>query len=184
MDRRCAPPEQPRNDPWFRKTFTLPARPVRATAYVASLGYHELYVNGKKVGDRVLAPSISDLTQRVRYVAYDVSDCLREGKNAVVLWAAPGWCDFADFNVKDKPLVMAQIEILQPDGQATQIVSDTAWTTHASPMSPVGNWAVPGYGGESYDAPARFRAGTRPIWTIRHGKRRLSFRPRSGSRPK
>ncbi len=106
-------------------------------------------MNGKKVGDRVLAPSISDLTQRVRYVTYDVSDYLREGKNAVVLWAAPGWADFAEFNVKDKPLVMAQIEILQPNGQSVQIVTDATWKTHPSPLSPLGKWAVPGYGGES-----------------------------------
>ena len=143
---------QPKNDPWFRKTFSTAGRPVRATAYVASLGYHELYLNGKKVGDRVLAPSISDLTQRVRYVTYDVSDYLREGKNAVVLWVAPGWSDFAEFKVKDKPLVIAQIEILQPNGQFLQIVTDATWKTHPSPLSPIGNWAVPGYGGESYDA--------------------------------
>ena len=152
MDRRYTASRQAKNDPWFRKTFSLTGPPVRATAYVASLGYHELYVNGKKVGDRVLAPSISDLTQRVRYVAYDVTDYLHEGKNAVVLWAAPGWADFGEFKVKDKPLVLAQIEILQSNGQSVQVVTDTTWKTHPSPLSPLGNWAVPGYGGEFYDA--------------------------------
>ena len=92
------------------------------------------------------------LSQRVRYVTYDVTDYLRDGTNAVVLWCAAGWADFAEFNVKDKPLVMAQIEIQQPDGQSVQIVTDATWKTHPSPLSPIGNWAVPGYGGESYDA--------------------------------
>lgn len=145
-------PNRPKNDPWFRKTFSIPNCPVRAVAYVASIGYHELYVNGKKVGDRVLTPSISDLSQRVRYVTYDVSAHLREGKNVVAIWAAPGWADFLELKVADKPLVLAQVEILEPDGKSMQIVSDATWKTHPSPLSPIGNWAVPGFGGESYDA--------------------------------
>ena len=143
---------QPRNDPWFRKTFSTAGRPVRATAYVASLGYHELYINGKKVDDRVLSPSISDLSQRVRYVTYDVSEYLHEGTNAVALWAAPGWSEFPDFHVKDKPLVIAQVEILQANVRSVQIVTDATWKTHPSPMSPIGGWGQFGYGGESYDA--------------------------------
>ncbi len=139
-------------DPWFRKDFSISGRPVRALAYVASLGYHELYINGKKVDDRVLSPSISDFSQHVRYVTYDVTKCLRDGRNAVVLWCAAGWAGFSEFHVKDKPLVMAQIEILQPDGKSLQVVTDATWKTHPSPLSPLGNWAVPGYGGESYDA--------------------------------
>ena len=70
----------------------------------------------------------------------------------MVLWCAAGWAGFSEFHVKDKPLVMAQIEILQPDGKSVQVVTDTTWKTHPSPLSPLGNWAVPGYGGESYDA--------------------------------
>jgi hypothetical protein len=139
-------------DPWFRKDFSISGRPVRAVAYVASLGYHELYINGKKVDDRVLAPSISDFSQRVRYVTYDVTDCLRDGTNAVGLWCAAGWAGFSEFKVKDKPLVMAQIEVVQPDGRSVQLLTDAAWKTHPSPLSPTGNWCGPGYGGESFDA--------------------------------
>ena len=34
-------------DPWFRKTFDLAKKPGRATLFVASVGYHEVYVNEK-----------------------------------------------------------------------------------------------------------------------------------------
>ena len=37
-------------DPWFRKTFNMSDIPQDAVIYVASIGYHELYVNGRKVG--------------------------------------------------------------------------------------------------------------------------------------
>lgn len=42
-------------DPWFRKTFNMSDIPQDAVIYVASIGYHELYVNGRKVGDAVLS---------------------------------------------------------------------------------------------------------------------------------
>jgi len=53
---------------WFRKTFTLRDKAASAFIYVASVGYHELYVNGQKVDARVLAPSLTRLDKRVLYV--------------------------------------------------------------------------------------------------------------------
>jgi hypothetical protein len=141
-----------KNDPWFRKTFPLAARPVRATVYVASLGYHELYINEKKVGDRVLSPSISDLSQRVRYVTLDVTEYLKAGVNTVALWCAPGWADFAEFKVQDKPLVMAELEVIPSDGPPMRVVTDATWKTRMSPLSPIGGWVFWNFGGERYDA--------------------------------
>ena len=56
-------------DPWFRKTLDLKSKPSKAVLFIASVGYHELYVNGKKIGDDVLAPCVSDHTKCARYVA-------------------------------------------------------------------------------------------------------------------
>ncbi len=67
-------------DPWFRKDFSISGKPVRATIYVASLGFHELYVNGKIVNRRILAPSISDFSKHARYVTYDVTGLLYDGQ--------------------------------------------------------------------------------------------------------
>ena len=85
------------------------------------MGFHELYVNGQPVDDRVLAPSISDLSKHVRYVTYDLSKCFRDGQNTIALWCAPGWAGFSEFHVKDKPLVLAQIEVLQADGRGCRL---------------------------------------------------------------
>jgi hypothetical protein len=38
--------EVPRTSPWLRKTFTLAKKPKRAIATIASVGWHELHVNG------------------------------------------------------------------------------------------------------------------------------------------
>jgi alpha-L-rhamnosidase len=53
--------------PWLRKDIAPPdgwAAPGRAIAYVASVGYHELYVSGVKASPDVLAPSVSDLVRK------------------------------------------------------------------------------------------------------------------------
>ncbi len=63
------PPDNTMPDPWLRKTFTLAAAPRRALLQVASVGYHEVYVNGQRVGDSVLMPCISDFTKRARLVS-------------------------------------------------------------------------------------------------------------------
>ena len=65
--------------PWFRKTFNLESLPSRATAFVGSVGYHELYVNGKKVSEAVLNPSVSDLRKRALYNTYDLTPYLKKG---------------------------------------------------------------------------------------------------------
>src|SRR5690606_12770226 len=64
-------------DPWMRKSFDLKAKPERAVLYVASVGYHEVYVNGEKIGTHVLAPAVTDHTQRARYIAYDIAPALQ-----------------------------------------------------------------------------------------------------------
>ncbi|MFA7227261.1 MAG: alpha-L-rhamnosidase N-terminal domain-containing protein, partial [Dysgonamonadaceae bacterium] len=65
------------DDPWLRKTFKLREKPSKATLFVASVGYHEVYVNGKKIGENVLEPAVTDHTKRARYTAYDIANELK-----------------------------------------------------------------------------------------------------------
>ena len=149
------PPDNTVPDPWLRKTFTLSARPARATIYVASVGYHELYVNGEKVGDAVLAPAVANHRRRARYVTYEITDHLRDGKNAIGLWLGVSWSIFPPYKTKDKPqtpIVLAQAQVEMPDGGVIQIATDDSWRTHASPNTLLGVWDFMHFGGECYDA--------------------------------
>ena len=76
--------------PWIRKMFLLEAEPKQGTAYVNTLGYHELYVNGQKVGADVLSPAVSDYRARSFYVTHDIAKRLRKGRNCVGLWLGRG----------------------------------------------------------------------------------------------
>ena len=62
---------------WYRKRFTLKRPPRRAFVHLASIGYHELYVNGRRVGTRVLSPEVTNLKKRVSYVTYDIAELLK-----------------------------------------------------------------------------------------------------------
>ncbi len=59
--------------PLLRKQFRLDKPVRRAMLYVASLGYHRIDVNGRKVGDHEFDPVQSDYSRRVYYVPQDVN---------------------------------------------------------------------------------------------------------------
>ena len=142
-------------DAWCRRTLTLAARPRRATVFVASVGFHELYVNGVKAGEAVLAPNVTDNSKRARYVAYEIGPLMRSGRNALGLWLGTGWSIFPKFATPDKPrapIVLAQCDIDLADGRTQRIVTDETWRTHPSPSRLLGGWDFQNFGGELYDA--------------------------------
>jgi alpha-L-rhamnosidase len=140
--------------PWFRKTFSVESLPLRATAFVGSVGYHELYVNGRKVSNAILTPSVSDLRKRALYNTYDVTPYLKRGKNAVVIWLASGWADFQDFNPPadfgrdKKPLCIVQMHL----DRDRLVISDSTWRYSPSNTWHLGKWENSDFGGDSVNA--------------------------------
>ena len=151
----AATPEDGNNppDPFFRKSFDLKSAPNRAIFFLASFGYHELYVNGQKVSENVLAPNVSDLGHRVCYVAYDIKDYLRAGKNTVAVWLGSGWSIYANYRRDDRPnapAFMAQCDIRTDEGSYL-LVSDDSWKSAPSEIQLLGVWFFGQYGGEFID---------------------------------
>jgi hypothetical protein len=149
------PPDNTMPDPWFRKTFELPSSPAKGIIYVASVGYHELYVNGQRIGDAVLAPCTTDHRHRARYVTYDITRQLKRGNNVIGLWLGVSWSIFPPYqtnNLPRSPIVLAQANIRLADGTTGQVVTDGDWKTHPSPNTLLGVWDFMHYGGELYDA--------------------------------
>jgi alpha-L-rhamnosidase len=77
--------------PMLRREFTLPGPVRRAVVFASALGLYELHLNGRKVGDRALAPEWTDYHRRVQYQGYDVTGLLAPGANAIGAMLAPGW---------------------------------------------------------------------------------------------
>ncbi len=144
-------------DPWLRKTFSLVSKPVKATFFLASIGYHELYVNGKKVTPDVLSPAVSDHTKRARYIAYDIASLLKPGKNAIGIWLGTSWSIFSPYIRADRPntpMAIAQAALYGAGKDKPDLLlkTDESWKTHHSPSQLIGTWDFARMGGELYDA--------------------------------
>lgn len=138
--------------PWLARAIDLPAPAARAFLHVASLGYHEAWVDGQKVGDTVLAPSVSDLSERVRAVTYDVTPLLGGGRHELGLWLGSGWSRYPRYGVTAGPLVRAELDVELADGRRMRIATDAHWRVHASGVTAIGGWDFGNYGGERVDA--------------------------------
>ncbi len=144
---------------WYRKKFTLQGQADSVFAYVASLGFHELYINGKKVDDRLMAPTLTALHKRVHYVTYDITHLLKEGENVIGIWYGPGWTTFNQFQRVPKG-ILAQVNIEFGEDDI-QLYTDTTWRWKKSSSEHVGEWKQANMGGERV-----FASQLEPDWNV------------------
>ena len=60
--------------PVFRKGWKTEKKVERATLYLTALGVYEAHLNGKRVGNYVLAPGWTAYDKRLQYQEYDITD--------------------------------------------------------------------------------------------------------------
>jgi alpha-L-rhamnosidase len=137
---------------------------------VAGLGFHEVEINGRRVGDHVFDPALTNYDQRVWYLAHDVAAHLEPGENAIGVtlgngrffpprWLPPempqprgpnpeNW--FEEYITRDYgyPKLLLQLEIEYADGGRDVLVSDERWLVTADGPIRANNE----YDGEEYDA--------------------------------
>ncbi len=141
--------------PLLRRAFQVDGKLARARAYICGLGYYELHLNGKKVGDHLLDPGYTRYDRRDLYVAYDVTDFLRRGQNALGVILGSGWYnvhtkavwDFHKAPWRAAPKLLMQLQLDYADGRKELIATDTDWKTSTGPIV-----FDSIYGGETYDA--------------------------------
>ena len=136
---------------YLRKSFKL-AKPVAsARLYATALGLFEFHLNGKRVGDAMLAPEWTDYRKRVRYQVYDITPLLTNGDNVLAAMLGHGWYSghVAWMNqVYGKvPALLSQLEVFYQDGSSERIATDESWKCHDSPIL-----ASDMLMGEAYDA--------------------------------
>ena len=81
---------------YLRTEFKVEKEVERATLYISGLGMYEAYINGKKVGDQVLAPAPTDYRKTVLYNAFDVTSMLA-ADNAIGVVLGNGWYNEIDY---------------------------------------------------------------------------------------
>ena len=144
---------------YFRKEFQSTKEIKYATASIIGLGLYELYINGKKVGNDVLAPAPTDYTKNVKYNTFDVTSYLKGGKNAI--GAILGNGRFFAMRQHEKPYkiktfgfpkMLMNIQIVYKDGSTANIDTDDSWKGTADGPIRTNNE----YDGEEYDANKEF----------------------------
>ena len=146
-------PPAPKPAVLFRKTFELDASVKRATAYVTGLGLYELRLNGRRVGDDLLAPEWTSYRNRVQYQTYAVTGLLRPGANALGAVVGEGWFMGRLMGIAGNaygafPRFLLQFELELADDRRQLIVTGPDWqSTTEGPIRAAGL-----YDGETYDA--------------------------------
>ena len=150
----------------LRREFTLPGKIKSARAYICGLGYFELTINGKRVGDHVMDPGYTNYDHRVLYVTHDVTSDLKEGPNALSVVLGGGWYDMPTPDVWDgqkatwrrSPRALIQVNVTMDDGTTQTISGDEKW--RVSTDGPVVFNSV--RGGEIYDARKELKGWDQP----------------------
>ena len=137
--------------PILRKKVKLTQRET-SFLHVNTLGYHEIYVNGKKVGEDVLTPAVSHLSKRSLIVTYDITPYLREGENDLLIWLGQGWYKTTTFGAAyEGPLVKAELDVLRNGKWEVVTKTDGSWYGRESGYSDTGTWRALQFGGERVD---------------------------------
>ena len=131
-----------RNSPAFEKRFRVGKDLREATLHITGVGFYEAYLNGQRIGDKVLDPAPTRYDRRVLYSTYDLTDSFREGDNALRVLVGHGWYDVRSIAVwnfdiapwRGAPRMIAQLDLVYADGTREQVVSDGTWRQVASPV--------------------------------------------------
>ena len=140
---------------YVRKEFAAKKEIKRATVHISGLGVFEMFLNGKRVSDEVLATAPTDYNKSVLYNSYDVTSMLDKGQNAVGI--AQGTGRYYNMRQTYKPwkvptfgypksrmiLIMEYV-----DGTTETVVTKDNWKLNADGPVRSNNE----YNGEEYDA--------------------------------
>ena len=139
------------NCPQFRKVFSIEKmkKDESYLLHVNSLGYHEVYINGKKVSDDVLSPAVSQFNKRSLITTYDITSHIEEGENNLIIWLGSGWYSKGLPGViGDGPLVKAQLEKVSGKSSENIVSTDNTWMARNSEYTRTGTWRPWEFGGE------------------------------------
>ncbi|KAI0883065.1 glycoside hydrolase family 78 protein [Annulohypoxylon maeteangense] len=151
----------------LRKEFSVGGGIQKARLYITAQGIYDAWINGKRVGDHVLAPGWQSYKHRIEYNTHDVTDLILDGDNAFGIQVGEGWYsgrlgyNGGARNIWGDTLgTMALLVITSEDGTSTKIITDKSWSasTGAIITSEI-------YDGETYDSRLEQQGWSAPNFT-------------------
>ena len=137
----------------LRKRFEAQEGIRSARIYATAAGVYEIYVNGQRVGDELLAPGWTSYKHRHQYQTYDVTSQIQSGANGMGVLLGDGWFKgeltwLSKRNIYgDRRAMLLQLCIQYADGSEEWMGTDPSWKSSTGPilLSEL-------YAGEIYDA--------------------------------
>ena len=117
--------------PLFKREFKARGGLIRATLDITALGVYEATINGKRVGDFIMAPGWTSYNKRLPYQTYDITDLIKKGNNGIVVGVGSGWYgSYVGFGgiypLGDHPALVMAITLEYADG-CEYILSDESF---------------------------------------------------------
>ena len=137
----------------LRRSFKPWKTIKKAELRICGLGFYELTINNKKVGDAEFAPLWSDYDKSIFYNLYDVTSYLQLGDNEIRVLLGNGFYNeqggrYHKLRISfGPPTLKFFLYVIYEDGMRERLLSDENWEWAPSPI--VFNSI---YGGEDYDA--------------------------------
>lgn len=116
---------------YLEKEFRTKPGLKSARAYICGLGFYELEINGRKVGDRVLDPAATNYTKSALYSTYDITKLLRPANRIMIVLGNGRHIVKFGFG---PPKVIAQIEIDYRSGERQVVGTDASWKAGYGPI--------------------------------------------------
>ena len=147
---------------YLRKEFAVKKSVKRATVHIAGMGLYELFINGQRIGNQVLAPAPTDYRKTILYNTYDVTSLLQT-ENAIGVTLGNGRFYTMRQNYKPYkiptfgyPKLRLNLIVEYADGSKETIATNTSWKlTTEGPIRSNNE-----YDGEEYDARKELGAWT------------------------
>ncbi len=135
--------------PVFRKTFTLPLdantippKPMMAVLELTGKGVYYATLNGKRIGDFILAPGWTVYSKRLQVQSYDVTKLVKAGENTLDVTLAEGWYHgrilrHHSEKARNMPWdaeIIGCLTLVYADGTIESIPTDESWVCGTGPV--------------------------------------------------
>ena len=131
-----------------KKIIAVPGKKNRL--YITSKGIYQAYLNGKPVGEQVLAPGPAVYDQCIPVQTYDVDALLTKGENELLVVTGDGWYRSCSGVNGDRNLYGSRLELICQLMADDEIICVTDETWQASQKGPIRQNDL--QQGEVYDA--------------------------------
>jgi alpha-L-rhamnosidase len=123
---------------FLRKEFEVQDEVRNGLIKATAQGIYNIYLDGKRIGDKVLTPDTTDYRFHIAIQEYEVTDLLTTGRHTIVIELADGFFRSTtgfwrqDLNYENHVAALFEMDINYSDGSQQFVDSDLTWKVSSS----------------------------------------------------